>query len=431
MQALRQLYRFEHLYFMILFEDLSLSKSIQKAVHEIGYTEPTPIQAQAIPIILEGKDLVGCAQTGTGKTAAFAIPIIHQLHRIVGSSKKSKQIRCLIVTPTRELAVQIGQNFDTYAKYTNLTQLTIFGGVSQIPQVDVLKKGVDILIATPGRLLDLHKQGFIDLDHLHNLVLDEADQMLDMGFVNDVKKIVKLTPANRQTLLFSATMPIEIRELAEMFLKNPENVSVSPVSSTAEKIDQKIYFVDKSDKRNLLYHLIRNENLSDVLVFSRTKHGADNIVRSLRKKGVAAEAIHGDKSQSARQRVLDAFKNKEVGVLVATDIAARGIDIDQLPFVINFDLPNIPETYVHRIGRTGRAGNGGMAISFCGKDEHPYWKDIQKLIKVDVKTISDHPYPWKEGSPDATTPQQNSNRSAGRTKSRKSANSKQNKKRWY
>ena len=418
----------------MLFEDLSLSKSIQRAVFENGYTEATPIQEQAIPIVISGRDLIGCAQTGTGKTAAFAIPIIHQLHRIVGSSNKKKQIRAMVITPTRELAVQIGQSFDTYGKYTNLTQLTIFGGVSQVPQVDVLKKGVDILIATPGRLLDLHKQGYIDLDHLHALVLDEADQMLDMGFVNDVKKIVKLTPNNRQTLLFSATMPIAIRELAEMFLKDPATVTVSPVSSTAEKVEQRIYYVDKTEKRNLLYHLIRNEKLSDVLVFSRTKHGADNVVKALRKHGVAAEAIHGDKSQNARQRVLDAFKAKEVGVLVATDIAARGIDIDQLPFVINFDLPNIPETYVHRIGRTGRAGNGGIAISFCSKDEAPYWKDIQKLIKVDVATISDHPYPWKEGSPETATaaaPPKNSNRGGERNNSRKSAGSKQNKKRWY
>jgi len=415
----------------MLFEDLSLSKSIQKAVYELGYLEPTPIQEQSIPPILKGRDLIGCAQTGTGKTAAFAIPIIHQLHRIVGSSKKSKQIRCLVVTPTRELAVQIGQNFDQYGKYTNLTTLTIFGGVSQVPQVDMLRSGIDILIATPGRLLDLNKQGFIDLDHLHCLVLDEADQMLDMGFVNDVKKIVKLTPDNRQTLLFSATMPMAIRELSEMFLKDPVSVTVSPVSSTAENVEQRVYFVDKSDKRNLLHHLITKENLSDVLVFSRTKHGADNVVKALRNKGVAAEAIHGDKSQNARQRVLDAFKAKEVGVLVATDIAARGIDIDLLPYVINFDLPNIPETYVHRIGRTGRAGNGGIAISFCGKDEAPYWKDIQKLIKVDVEVIKDHPFPWKEGSPDENTPKQNSNRSKEANNSRKSTASKQNKKRWY
>ncbi len=419
-------------FFYMLFEDLPISKSIQRAVFEEGYTQPTPIQEQSIPIILAGRDLVGCAQTGTGKTAAFAIPIIHQLHRMVGSSNKAKVIRTLVITPTRELAVQIGQNFDCYGKYTNLTQLTIFGGVSQVPQVDVLRKGIDILIATPGRLLDLHKQGFVNLDHLHTLVLDEADQMLDMGFVNDVKKIVKLTPHNRQTLLFSATMPIAIRELAEMFLRDPASVSVTPVSSTAENVEQRVYFVDKTEKRNLLYHLIRNEKLSDVLVFTRTKHGADNVVKALRKRGVASEAIHGDKSQNARQRVLDAFKNKEVGVLVATDIAARGIDIDQLPYVINFDLPNIPETYVHRIGRTGRAGNGGIAISFCGKDEAPYWKDIMKLIKVDVTTISDHPYPWQEGSPtEEEKPQQNSNRSGGAHKSRKSAGSKQNKKRWY
>ncbi|PKB18950.1 DEAD/DEAH box helicase [Flavobacterium sp. 5] len=416
----------------MLFEDLSLSKSIQRAVFEEGYTQATPIQEQSIPIVLAGKDLIGCAQTGTGKTAAFAIPIIHQLHRIVGSTKKAKVIRALVVTPTRELAVQIGQSFDTYGKYTNLTQLTLFGGVSQNPQVDALKNGVDIVIATPGRLLDLHKQGFIDLNHLHTLVLDEADQMLDMGFVNDVKKIVKLTPKNRQTLFFSATMPIAIRELAEMFLTDPETVTVSPVSSTAENVEQRVYFVEKTEKRNLLYHLIKNENLSNVLVFSRTKHGADNVVKALRKKDIPAEAIHGDKSQNARQRVLDAFKNKEVGVLVATDIAARGIDIDQLPFVINFDLPNIPETYVHRIGRTGRAGNGGIAISFCSKDEKDYWKDIQKLIKVNVETIDNHPYPWHSGNPTSdSNPPKNSNRSGGAHKSRKSDASKQNKKRWY
>jgi ATP-dependent RNA helicase RhlE len=419
----------------MLFEDLSLSKSIQRAVFEQGYLNPTPIQEQAIPLVLAGKDVIGCAQTGTGKTAAFAIPILNQLHRIVGSSKKAKAIRSLIVTPTRELAVQIGQSFDTYGKYTNLVQLTIFGGVSQLPQVDALRKGVDILVATPGRLLDLHKQGFIDLDDLHSLVLDEADQMLDMGFINDIKKIVKLTPKNRQTLLFSATMPIAIRELAEIFLKDPEKIEVSPVSSTAENVAQQVYFVEKGEKRNLLYHLIKNQNLSDVLVFARTKHGADNVVKALRKNNIAAEAIHGDKSQNARQRVLDAFKNKEVGVLVATDIAARGIDIDQLPYVINFDLPNIPETYVHRIGRTGRAGNEGIAISFCGKDEHQYWKDIQKLIKVEVKIISDHPYPWHSGSPETapggSTKPKNSNRSGGAHKSRKSNASKQNKKRWY
>ncbi|WP_162128383.1 DEAD/DEAH box helicase [Flavobacterium phycosphaerae] len=416
----------------MLFEDLSLSKSIQRAVFEEGYTSPTPIQEKSIPIILAGKDLVGCAQTGTGKTAAFAIPIIHNLHRMIGSSKKTKEIRCLVVTPTRELAVQIGESFDTYGKYTNLRQLTVFGGVSQVPQVDQLKKGVDILIATPGRLLDLHKQGFVDFDSLHYLVLDESDLMLDMGFINDVRKIVKLVPTNRQTLLFSATMPMAIRELADTFLNKPEYVSVTPVSSTAEIIKQQIYFVDKSDKRGLLYHLIRNENLNNVLVFVRTKHGADNVVKALKKQGVNAEAIHGDKSQTARQRVLDHFKNKEISVLVATDIAARGIDIESLPYVINFDLPNIPETYVHRIGRTGRAGNGGISISFCGKDEEPYWKDIQKLIKVDVKVIKDHPFPWKDAEPDPNAkPDLRNKKKPEGTNSRKSEASKKNKKRWY
>ncbi|WP_264520994.1 DEAD/DEAH box helicase [Flavobacterium sp. N1994] len=416
----------------MLFEDLSLSKSIQRAVFEEGYTSPTPIQEKAIPFILAGKDLVGCAQTGTGKTAAFAIPIIHNLHRMIGSSKKTKEIRCLVVTPTRELAVQIGESFDTYGKYTNIRQLTVFGGVSQVPQVDQLKKGVDVLIATPGRLLDLHKQGFINFDSLHYLVLDESDLMLDMGFINDVRKIVKLVPSNRQTLLFSATMPMAIRELADTFLNKPEYVSVTPVSSTAEIIEQQIYFVDKENKRGLLYHLIRNENLSNVLVFVRTKHGADNVVKALKKHGVNAEAIHGDKSQTARQRVLDNFKSKEISVLVATDIAARGIDIESLPYVINFDLPNIPETYVHRIGRTGRAGNGGISISFCGRDEEPYWKDILKLIKVNVKTMKDHPFPWKEGepNPDAKPDLRNKKKPEG-TNSRKSEASKKNKKRWY
>jgi ATP-dependent RNA helicase RhlE len=417
------------------FEELNLLKNIHQALIEEGYENPTPIQEQAIPIIMEGTDLVGCAQTGTGKTAAFAIPILNALHRIVGSASKVKRIRTLVVTPTRELALQIGESFDTYGKYTNIRQLTIFGGVNQVSQTDQLRKGVDILIATPGRLLDLNKQGFIDLDHLHTLVLDEADQMLDMGFINDVKKIIKLTPDNRQTLLFSATMPIAIRELADTFLTNPKYVSVTPVSSTAENVKQQVYFVDKGDKRKLLYHLIRNENLSNVLVFTRTKHGADNVVKALKKNGVNAEAIHGDKSQNARVRVLDGFKNKEVSVLVATDIAARGIDIESLPYVINFDLPNIPETYVHRIGRTGRAGNSGLAISFCAKDEQPYLKDIEKLIRMKIKVMEDHPYPYPQGEapaegakPDLRNKKKNTNDGGN---SRKSDASKQNKKRWY
>nr|WP_322625518.1 DEAD/DEAH box helicase [uncultured Flavobacterium sp.] len=428
------------------FEDLNLISQLQQAIADVGYESPTPIQQQAIPLIIAGNDLVGCAQTGTGKTAAFAIPIINNIHPIVGAAKKVKYIRTLVVTPTRELAVQIAQNFDAYAKYTNIRTITIFGGVNQKPQVDQLKSGVDVLIATPGRLLDLYKQGFVNLNNLHQLVLDEADQMLDMGFINDVKKIVKLTPDNRQTLLFSATMPLPIRELADTFLTKPEYVSVAPISSTAEKVAQQIYFVEKSDKNKLLYHLIRNEKLNNVLVFTRTKHGADNVVKSLKKHGVESGAIHGDKSQSARQRVLDAFKNKEIPVLVATDIAARGIDIESLPYVINFDLPNIPETYVHRIGRTGRAGNSGLAISFCGKDELPYLKDIEKLIRLKIKVIDGHPYPHKEETAEskANPPKpdfRNKNKAGGANKgkkprtdnsnSRKSEGAKKNKKRWY
>ena len=414
------------------FKELNLIPNIQQAVQEIGYENPTPIQEQAIPAVLEGLDLVACAQTGTGKTGAFAIPIINLIHRIVGSNKKVKHIRTLVVTPTRELAIQIQENFDAYGKYTNIRSLVIFGGVSQVSQVDQLRKGVDVLIATPGRLLDLNKQGYIDLNHLHHLVLDEADQMLDMGFINDVKKIVKLTPDNRQTLLFSATMPVAIRELADKFLTSPKYISVDPISSTAEKVSQKVYFVDKGDKRKLLYHLIRNDDLKNILVFTRTKHGADNVVKALDKNGVKAAAIHGNKSQNARQKALNDFKDQNITVLVATDIAARGIDIDDLPFVINFDIPNISETYVHRIGRTGRAGKSGLAISFCDKDEKVYLKDIEKLIRLKIKVVEDHPYVLDvnavaenpEKKPDLRNKKKNTN-------SRKSEASKKNKKRWY
>ena len=417
------------------FNDLKLYPTIQQALEEEGYSNPTPIQEQAIPEILLGQDLVACAQTGTGKTGAFAIPILNLIHRIVGSAKKAKHIRTLVVTPTRELAIQIDESFKTYGKYTNVKSLVIFGGVNQMSQVNELKNGVDVLIATPGRLLDLHKQGFIDLDHLHHLVLDEADQMLDMGFINDVKKIIKLTPDNRQTLLFSATMPLAIRELADTILTKPKYISVTPISSTAEKVAQKVYFVNKDDKRLLLKQLIIQESLSNALVFTRTKHGADNIVKVLKKAHIKAEAIHGDKSQNARQRVLEQFKNQEIDILVATDIAARGIDIEQLPFVINFDIPNISETYVHRIGRTGRAGNSGLAISFCGKDEKEYWQDIEKLIRMKVKVVTDHEYTWKdeEVNPDAKPDLRNKdkNKINPDSKSRKSEASKKNKKRWY
>lgn len=417
------------------FNDLKLYNNIQQALEEEGYSNPTPIQEQAIPEILLGQDLVACAQTGTGKTGAFAIPILNVIHRIVGSAKKAKHIRTLVVTPTRELAIQIDESFKTYGKYTNVKSLVIFGGVNQVPQVNELKNGIDVLIATPGRLLDLHKQGFIDLNHMHHLVLDEADQMLDMGFINDVKKIIKLTPDNRQTLLFSATMPLAIRELADTFLTKPKYISVTPISSTAENVSQKVYFVNKDDKRLLLKQLIIQESLSNALVFTRTKHGADNIVKVLKKASIKAEAIHGDKSQNARQRVLEQFKNKEIDILVATDIAARGIDIEQLPFVINFDIPNISETYVHRIGRTGRAGNSGLAISFCGKDEKTYWQDIEKLIRMKVKVVTDHPFTWKneEVNPDAKPDLRNKdkNKMNPNSNSRKSEASKKNKKRWY
>lgn len=432
------------------FQDLNLHRNILQVLAEENYTEPTPIQQQAIPIILEEDDLVGCAQTGTGKTGAFAIPILNYLHPIVGSKNKRKVIRTLVLAPTRELAHQILDSFDTYGKYMNTKAMVIYGGVNQVPQVQLLKEGVDILIATPGRFLDLHKQGFLDMNHLHHLVIDEADQMLDMGFINDVKKIIKLLPENRQTLLFSATMPVAIRELADQFLKKPKFVSVTPISSTAEKVNQKVYMVQKEDKRKLLIHLLQEEKIENVLVFVRTKHSADNVVKALKKHEISAEAIHGDKSQSARLRVLDGFKNKEISVLVATDIAARGIDIDLLPYVINFDIPNIPETYVHRIGRTGRAGNSGLAISFCGKDELAYWKDIEKLTRQQIKVVKDNPYPFreyteeektaktndrrnpkKEASKHTNKPKAKTTKSDNNSNSRKSEGAKKNKKRWY
>lgn len=431
------------------FQDLNLHRNILQVLTEENYTEPTPIQQQAIPIILQEDDLVGCAQTGTGKTAAFAIPILDYLHPIVGSKNKRKVIRTLVLAPTRELAHQILDSFNTYGKYMNTKAMVIYGGVNQVPQVQQLKDGVDILIATPGRFLDLNKQGFLDMHNLHHLVIDEADQMLDMGFINDVKKIIKILPENRQTLLFSATMPVAIRELADQFLKKPKFVSVAPISSTAEKVNQKVYMVQKEDKRKLLIHLLQEEKLANILVFVRTKHSADNVVKALKKHEISAEAIHGDKSQSARLRVLDGFKNQEISVLVATDIAARGIDIDLLPYVINFDIPNIPETYVHRIGRTGRAGNSGLAISFCGKDELTYWKDIEKLTRQQIKVVKDNPFPFREYTEEEKTAKQNDRRNpkkeatkhtnkpkantqkSDNTNSRKSEGAKKNKKRWY
>lgn len=413
------------------FQELKLIKNLQQVLVEENYTTPTPIQQQAIPIVLEGSDLVGIAQTGTGKTAAFSLPIINYLHPIIGGAMRRKTLRALILAPTRELAIQIQENVENYAKYTHIKTAVVFGGVNQNNQVDQLKRGIDILIATPGRLLDLHKQGFVSFSDLHFLVLDEADLMLDMGFINDVKKVMKMSPENKQTLLFTATMSTEIREISHQFLKDPKYITIAPIARNDNQITQSIYFVAKTDKKKLLYHLIRNEKIKNAIVFVRTKHGADNVVRVLKKNQVKAEAIHGDKSQSARQRVLESFKNHEIDILVATDIAARGIDIEQMPFVINFDLPNISETFIHRIGRTARNGETGEAISFCSPDEKTYWQDIEKLLKTNVKVIKDHPYintaETVDNEPIAPPKTQNQKSNS----SRKSIGSKQNKKRWY
>ncbi len=374
------------------FENLNLIEPVLKALKEEGYSTPTPIQAQAIPIVLKQKDLLGCAQTGTGKTAAFAIPILQLLYESKTAEKK-RTIKTLILTPTRELAIQIGESFASYGRYTGMKHKVIFGGVSQHSQVESLKSGLDVLIATPGRLLDLMNQRFVDLQHIKIFVLDEADRMLDMGFIHDVKKVISKLPAKKQTLFFSATMPPEISKLASTILVNPERVEVTPVSSTANTITQAVYFVDKENKKNLLNHILKDKSIKIVLVFSRTKHGADKVVRELVKNGVTAQAIHGNKSQNARQNALNNFKDGKTRVLVASDIAARGIDIDDLTHVINYDLPNIPETYVHRIGRTGRAGASGIALSFCDAEEQAYLRDIHKLIGKTVPVIDEHPFP--------------------------------------
>lgn len=375
----------------MLFNDLSIIEPILKALAQEGYTQPTPIQQQAIPAALQGRDILGCAQTGTGKTAAFAIPIIQQL-TLNKLKDQRKQVRAIILTPTRELAIQIAESFAVYGKYTQVHNTVIFGGVSQFNQTQQLQKGTDVIIATPGRLLDLMDQGFIHLNQLQHFVLDEADRMLDMGFINDVKNVIAKLPSKKQTLFFSATMPPEIASLANALLKNPEQVTVTPVSSTVEIIDQSIFQVSKENKKALLLHLLQEENIKNALVFTRTKHGADKVAKDLNRNGIRAEALHGNKSQNARQNALNNFKNNKCRVLVATEIAARGIDIDKLSHVINFDLPNIPESYVHRIGRTGRAGLSGKAISFCDHEEHAYLKDIQKLTKQIIPVISEHPF---------------------------------------
>ena len=369
-----------------------------KALDNEGYTTPTPIQQQAIPILLERRDLLGCAQTGTGKTAAFALPLLQLLcEDAAGVTAETRQggprpIRALVLTPTRELAIQIDESFAAYGKYTGMKHLVIFGGVPQQAQVQALQRGTDILVATPGRLLDLIEQRFISLRDIKYFVLDEADRMLDMGFIHDVRKVLKMLPQKRHSLFFSATMPPEIQKLADTILVNPAKVEVTPVSSTADTIQQSLYFVEKKDKRSLLLHILKSTAIPTALVFTRTKHGADKVAQGLVRAGIRAEAIHGNKSQNARQRALLNFKTRQTRILVATDIAARGIDIDELTHVINFELPNVPETYVHRIGRTGRAGANGIALSFCDEEEREYLRDIQKLIAKPIPVVEDHPH---------------------------------------
>ena len=375
------------------FKDLSIMPDIIKALEKEGYDIPTPIQEEAIPVILSGRDLLGCAQTGTGKTAAFAIPTIQMLSEEKVSHREKQNIRALIVTPTRELALQIYESFTAYGKFTDLKSCVVFGGVPQKPQEENLKQRVDILVATPGRLLDLIDQRIVNIEHIKIFILDEADRMLDMGFINDVKKIIAKTPFKKQTLLFSATMPPDIAKLANTILKSPAKIEITPASSTVDAIDQYLYFVDKGNKKDLLLHILNDKSIVSALVFTRTKHGADRLIKQLSRNHVIAQAIHGDKSQGARQKALNDFKNKTLRVLLATDIAARGIDIDELSHVINYDLPDIPETYVHRIGRTGRAGLGGTAISFCDFDEKEQLKDIEKLIGKKLTEVKDHPYP--------------------------------------
>lgn len=385
------------------FEILGVIEPILKALKDEGYTKPTPIQEQSIPILLSGKDLLGCAQTGTGKTAAFAIPIIQKLYLDQQPNKGRRKIKALIVTPTRELAIQISDSFTTYGKYTGIKNTVIFGGVKQFSQTQALQQGVDVLVATPGRLLDLIDQGYISLKDVEFSVLDEADHMLDMGFIHDIRKIVAKLPVKRQSLFFSATMPHDIVELSSKILGKPEKVTINPEQTTAEKVEQAVYFVGKNGKTKLLIHLLQTETIDSVLVFSRTKHGADKIVKSLAKVDIKSAAIHGNKSQGARQRALDDFKSGHTNILIATDIAARGIDVEELSHVINFDLPNISETYIHRIGRTGRASASGIALSFCDGEERAYLRDIQKLIDQKITIVTDHPFP-DDGSVDVKKP---------------------------
>jgi len=402
------------------FQTLGLIEPLLKAIQEEGYTTPTPIQAESIPIVLQGKDLLGCAQTGTGKTAAFTLPILQLLVKNK-TGERRKKIRSLIVTPTRELAIQIGESFNAYGRHTGLNCTVIFGGVGQGPQVTALKNGVDVVIATPGRLLDLMNQGYLNIREVEIFVLDEADRMLDMGFVHDVKKLLAVLPKKRQSLFFSATMPPEIVSLANTILFHPLKVTVTPVSSTVDIIEQSVYFVDKVNKNALLIEILKNTAIKTALVFTRTKHGADKVVHLLLKNNIKAEAIHGNKAQNARQRALTNFKAQTTRVLVATDIAARGIDVDELAYVVNYEIPNIPETYVHRIGRTGRAGANGTAISFCDAEERAFLKDIEKLIAKKIPVIENHPFPMNNFNPIKEAKQQGRGNS-GHARSKASGN---------
>ena len=374
------------------FSDLNLIQPLIEALKITGYENPTPIQQKAIPHLLVGRDVFGCAQTGTGKTAAFALPILQMLSANK-STTQTNGIKALILAPTRELAIQIGESFDAYGKLLSIRHSVIFGGVSQLNQTKALGRGVEVVIATPGRLLDLMQQGFVKLHHINFFVLDEVDRMLDMGFINDIRKIITKIPAKRQTIFFSATVPPDIQKLADTLLNNPVSVQVAPVSEPATAVKQLMYYVDKGDKKQLLLDVLKQGHINHALIFTRTKHGADKVVKDLVKSGISAEAIHGNKSQNARQRALNGFKDRTIQMLVATDIASRGIDVDKLTHVINYELPEVPETYIHRIGRTGRAGESGSAISFCSPEEIDYLKDINKLLKRSVEMAPTHPLP--------------------------------------
>lgn len=411
------------------FKDLQLNKPLLRAIADAGYDNPTLVQEKTIPFVLEKKDVICSAQTGTGKTAAFALPILQLQFDKQDAPKKGKKIRALIISPTRELAIQIQENFKTYGKNINLSCTVIFGGTSIEPQKDVLKKGIDILIATPGRLLDLHKQDCVNLDYVETLVLDEADLMLDMGFIDDVKKIERLCPDGKQILLFSATIPFKVEQLANTILNNPERIEVTPTSSAAKNVSQVLYYVPKRNKIELCLHLLRNTIKGNILIFRRTKYGVDKLEKTLLNNGYKVDTIHGDKVQNLRQDALNKFKNGYVNILIATDVAARGIDINELDAVVNFDLPNVPETYVHRIGRTGRAGHFGNSYSLCSADEKAYIKSIQQLINVQIPIEEEHPYPL---DPKAKPIVHKSKKTGSKhKKGRKSEASKKKKKRWY